>query len=49
MGLLISEHSTHNLLEPEQLVGKQSAVKSIEESAFGREDSELESLEYNNY
>ena len=48
-GLLIGEYSPENILEPDLVAGMLSAIKSFVESAFGEENSELESLEYSNY
>lgn len=48
-GLLIGEYSPHNILEPDLVAGMLSAIKSFVESAFGQENSELESLEYSSY
>ena len=48
-GLLIGEYSPQNILEPDLVAGMLSAIKSFVESAFGQENSELESLEYSSY
>jgi hypothetical protein len=48
-GLLIGEFSPQNILEPDLVAGMLSAIKSFVESAFGEENSELESLEYSSY
>jgi len=48
-GLLIGEYSPKNILEPDLVAGMLSAIKSFVESAFGEENSELESLEYSSY
>ncbi len=48
-GLLIGEYSPQNILEPDLVAGMLSAIKSFVESAFGEENSELESLEYSSY
>jgi hypothetical protein len=48
-GLLIGEYSPENILEPDLVAGMLSAIKSFVESAFGEENSELESLEYSSY
>ncbi|MFT5821544.1 MAG: hypothetical protein ACI8ZM_002797 [Crocinitomix sp.] len=48
-GLLIGEFSPQNILEPDMVAGMLSAIKSFVESAFGEENSELESLEYSSY
>lgn len=48
-GLLIGEYSHENILEPDLVAGMLSAIKSFVESAFGEENSELESLEYSSY
>jgi hypothetical protein len=48
-GLLIGEYSPEDILEPDLIAGMLSAIKSFVESAFGEEDSELESLEYSSY
>ncbi|NOQ70972.1 MAG: hypothetical protein GQ574_03160 [Crocinitomix sp.] len=48
-GLLIGEYSHINVLEPDMVAGMLSAIKSFVESAFGEENSELESLEYSSY
>lgn len=48
-GLLIGQYSPQNILEPDLVAGMLSAIKSFVESAFGEENSELESLEYSSY
>ncbi len=48
-GLLIGEYSPKNILEPDLVAGMLSAIKSFVESAFGQENSDLESLEYSSY
>lgn len=48
-GLLIGEYSPQNILEPDLVAGMLSAIKGFVESAFGEENSELESLEYSTY
>ncbi|WP_157454194.1 hypothetical protein [Crocinitomix catalasitica] len=48
-GILIGTYSPKNILEADLVAGMLSAIKSFVESAFGEEDSELESLSYSNY
>lgn len=48
-GLLIGQYSPTNLLEPDLVAGMLSAIKSFVETAFGKENSDLESLEYSDY
>ena len=48
-GLFIGQYSPEDLLDPDLVSGMLSAIKSFVESAFGQENSELESLEYSSY
>ncbi len=48
-GLLIGDYSPQNILEPDLVAGMVSTIKSFVKSAFGQENSELESLEYSHY
>lgn len=48
-GLFIGKYAPEDLLDSDLVAGMLSAIKSFIESAFGQENSELESLEYSNY
>lgn len=48
-GLFIGKYAPEDLLDSDLVSGMLSAIKSFVESAFGQENSELESLEYSSY